>query len=160
MEEVKMINKVKKCNFSGSVFSYIILWSFSSTWNCVTGLTVLLWEDHFPFCPPCVSPSLSPSLFWTSPLPSFWIRSCTLGDLHFGAPDIISSWIPEAPERNSCIQTRSAAASQVHLVTPNTVAEEQTPAQKGMSVLYIELLTFITQAVEKATELNLVQSFF
>lgn len=41
------------------------------TWNCVRGLTVLLWDDHFLICPLSLAPSLSACLFWKPPLPSF-----------------------------------------------------------------------------------------
>lgn len=101
------------------------------TWNCVTGLTVLLWENHFHF-PLVLSVSLPPSLllclFWMSLLPCFPIQqveestlSHTLGvcftlELHLSVT--LSSLVPETPAKLQHFLLYPTAASRANHTAP------------------------------------------
>ena len=139
---------------SGSFFNSLILWLQS--WNCVTGLTVLLWEDHFLFCSPCLSPSLSVPLLWMSPL--------------------LSSLVTEGEGKHSFPHTWSISfKSSRHSVLLNPTISRKTPAawkktqpsKKVCDELYVWFLlkpmevvhALIMQALKTVTWFNIVRSY-
>lgn len=123
------------------------------TWNCVTGLTVLLWENHFHF-PLVLSVSLPPSLllclFWMSLLPCFPIQqveestlSHTLGvcftlELHLSVT--LSSLVPETPAKLQHFLLYPTLPGQT---TPPQLCTDNRRTNTGLKRYVTKILTFL-----------------